>query len=369
MDRVKLSAVVNQVSDAEVRLLDSDATDAAFKRFRDITGFRPHKDEEVTAAQLAGLHAVFASPGPPYVDFSIWGPHGDRLQKRLRFTAQQMQKDGTWKPVEVYGPPDYETWDAAFAVFRCGCLMLGKLCIGTLDRYRALIKRYNGLYPGAWLELYQADHRARLEHTEHIRRDLIEENEVRPIPGFKPRDCWDLVFRRLLLDTGFWQDELERPAMLKILWNGKSGHVTGEAPVLGAGGGVASFNASTIGAIVPYVPDAGVKRGAPGGGQPAGQPPKKMQAKDRQSNLDQGGLFRTNRRGTPLCAGYAAGTCAGGRGVCPVDGRSAHQRPRCFLPAPHDPKSCTAVPHDLSKKGKGKGRGKDGKGKGKGAQH
>ena len=63
----------------------------------------------------------------------------------------------------------------------------------------------------------------------------------------------------------------------------------------------------------------------------------------------------------------SAGT--GGRGVCPADGRSAHQCPRCLLPAPHDPKSCTAVPHDLSKKGKGKGRGKDGQGKGKGAQH
>ena len=119
--------------------LDARATADAYATYRRREGGRPDDDEELTAEQLAGLHAVFASQGPPYVDFSIWGPYENRTARRLKFVAQELHADGSWHAREIYGPPSYEAWFRAWAVFRAGCLMLKQISLASLrSRFESL---------------------------------------------------------------------------------------------------------------------------------------------------------------------------------------------------------------------------------------
>jgi len=47
----------------------------------------------------------------PYVDFSLFGPYGRRALKKVALTAFTYQVEtGTWRRVEMPGPPDFDAW-------------------------------------------------------------------------------------------------------------------------------------------------------------------------------------------------------------------------------------------------------------------
>ena len=54
----------------------------------------------------------------------------------MKFNALRQNSDGTFSPVEIYGPNSFALWDQAWTVFRTGCVMLGTISTGTLDAYR-----------------------------------------------------------------------------------------------------------------------------------------------------------------------------------------------------------------------------------------
>eukprot|EP00969_Alexandrium_andersonii_P119424 5279961-Alexandrium_andersonii.AAC.1 len=66
---------------------------------------------EPTPDQLSAVSQLIESGAPPYVDFSLFGPHGRRLLKKLMFTAfTYLQDSGTYQPQELPGPPSFEAW-------------------------------------------------------------------------------------------------------------------------------------------------------------------------------------------------------------------------------------------------------------------
>ena len=69
---------------------------------------------------------------PPYVDLAIFGPHGARLQRKMKLQGQKFTSDGKLGPIEIAGPPDLETWLLSWGVFKVAMLMLGAIDLGIL---------------------------------------------------------------------------------------------------------------------------------------------------------------------------------------------------------------------------------------------
>eukprot|EP00969_Alexandrium_andersonii_P166914 7376333-Alexandrium_andersonii.AAC.1 len=58
-----------------------------FEQFKAVRGEYPHRDMDPTPDQLSAVSLLIDSGAPPYVDFSLFGPHGRRLLKKLIVTA------------------------------------------------------------------------------------------------------------------------------------------------------------------------------------------------------------------------------------------------------------------------------------------
>ena len=77
-------------------------------RHLQIEGDEPTLEIDVTNSQLTALKAVLDQDMPPYANFGVWAPHGQRLARKQRFTAQHLDPAGKWRTVEQVGPPTVE---------------------------------------------------------------------------------------------------------------------------------------------------------------------------------------------------------------------------------------------------------------------
>eukprot|EP00971_Amphidinium_carterae_P158067 3133085-Amphidinium_carterae.1 len=134
-------------------------------------GTWPAKSEEPTPEQLAAIKCRVDQHKPPYVDLSIFGPHGARTQRRMQFTCLLPQEGGTLSRVQVYGPSTYQEWEDGYVVLQTALIMLGLVCPGHCVLYKQHIQRLSNRYgPAVWGLLYQADARARREQMQWCRR-------------------------------------------------------------------------------------------------------------------------------------------------------------------------------------------------------
>jgi hypothetical protein len=364
--RIKLSTVADQANDGEVTELDAASVTAAYARFEALTGGAPEPHEELTLDQLSSLHSLLHGTTAPYVDFAVWGPYGHRIAKKVRMTGLVIGHHGELKPVEIFGPACVEDWEQCFHVFRTGCLMLNAVALGTLDRYRDLIKYYSARYSGkVWVIIYQADVRARLEHIERMKRRGMKlvangaSTGERPFVAERP---WDWSFAECVADHGFWKRELEEPALLVLSRAGSLNHmVDGDATT--AAGSMQAASAPRHGGS-----GSGGGSGGGGGGGGGGPAPakKKNAARDRQHSVDPSGCFTHNRRGTRLCPEFQTGHCGTGAANEVCKDRLAHQCHKCLAQG-HIGSGCSRTASKPSSLAKGKGRGK-GKDKG-GSRH
>ncbi|CAJ1364653.1 unnamed protein product [Effrenium voratum] len=67
----------------------------------------------------------------PYADFSVLTPYGKEMQKQMKTRSWLLQEDGTWKGVDVPGPPNYSSWLKRWRVYRTVLLMLKHKPAGT----------------------------------------------------------------------------------------------------------------------------------------------------------------------------------------------------------------------------------------------
>ena len=123
--------------------------------------------------------------------------------------------------------------------------MLGEIEPETLMLYQTFLtdtaKRVGSEH---WGLVYQADHRARLEHLERIYRRGMEEYNRRkdakiPFDDFDVEHPWDWCFRELVEnEVRFWWLELEQPSLFHGQRKGSgsaSMAIGGDAPVAGGG--------------------------------------------------------------------------------------------------------------------------------------
>ena len=93
---IALKEVVSQVLDkTAVRMTDEEVLES-YKRYEKHfgKGRKPPEDEEPTVDQLSALRHLIQSGVVPYIDFSVWGPHGHRMVKKQKFMGQTFNHNG-----------------------------------------------------------------------------------------------------------------------------------------------------------------------------------------------------------------------------------------------------------------------------------
>ena len=223
--RVKLSSLVDPSAEAELVNLDSSVVRSMFSSYKDKRGAYPHKDHEPTEEQLSAVAQLLSAGQAPYVDFALFGPHGKRALKKLSMVAFTYQvESGTWKRVEVPGPPDFATWWRCWLVFKTTLLLLGCVSTERLEHYGEYVRQLAETYgPEAWYIVAQADDRFRSEEMERVRRAAQISYEGLPADArgsssFQPDHPWEWAFGAALGEQGrdFWDTEVHKRALFYL---------------------------------------------------------------------------------------------------------------------------------------------------------
>jgi hypothetical protein len=332
----KMASFVDSSIDSEVIVLNKSHVEMLFSNYRTARGEFPSQDIEPTEEQLSAVHQLIISGAVPYADFAIFGPFGRRLLRKLTLMAYHYNApEGTWKRVELPGPPDFESWWKSWLVLKCTLLLLGSVKPERLDLYGEHIRSFITTYgPTCWFLVYQADVRMRSEHFERIRRRLQIEFDVQNIQfGFDPLTPWDGVFAAATKDKEFWDSEIREKALLYLAkistfrdasHDGTTQHVRGPAPP-----------------FQPFVPQ-GQKRKSQNDPRSKGGKNKGGQGRGGQSS------FQGN--GHESCNNWNAGIC---REPCP-SGRS-HTCSKCGGSHKRDQCSQSSSSKPQGKGGKNKG--------------
>ena len=159
---LKLSAVLDQTSDAEFQLMSRAEADDCFKVYDMHLGGAPPDDQEPTVALLSAMKHVVTHGCVPYADFGVFG---------LRLTGLMLGPSGELFRSEMAGPMTYDQWEACFMVFRSAMVMLEFASPSSLDGYGDHVRQYSTRFvTQCWALIYQTDTRARREHAERLRR-------------------------------------------------------------------------------------------------------------------------------------------------------------------------------------------------------
>ena len=220
--RVKLSSLVDSAAEAELVTLEGSEIRRLFGDYKRARGDYPHKDMEPSEDQLSAVAQLLKTGQAPYVDFALFGPQGKRALRKLTLVSFSYQVEtGTWKRVELPGPPDFNTWWKAWLVLKTALLLLQCVDAERLEHYGEFIRQLVDMYgPESWFLIYQADVRFRSEEMERIRRNAQiacedKDPDANARSGYFPDRPWDWVWAAALGDTGrgFWESEVHRPAV------------------------------------------------------------------------------------------------------------------------------------------------------------
>jgi uncharacterized membrane protein YgcG len=384
--RFKLSSIINQMDDTEITPDDSVAMALSYARWQSLygPGSYPAENEDATPEQLGALRHLLDTHQTLYTDFSVWGPHGNRILKQMRLLGGAFNRDGSISTIEIRGPPDFATWANSWKVFQTACVLLDVADLSTMANYHALIEKYHSRYgPSCWMLIYQADVRTRLEQAARTKRKLSIEYDAAQKSGrhfnstYDPTRPWDAVYKDMITDRGWWHDQLEEPSLMLL------GRTTTLDQLVSGDAAVAANGIPNLGGnhgITPLHNQHGQGRGGGGGGRGngggggggggdggGGGPPRQRanaNKRDREREVpNQHGTYTKNRAGKKLCDAYQQGSCGAtvGHVLCPSDRSMVHQCNRCLAPG-HGGNNCPPPVPRAPDAGKGAGKGK-GKGK------
>ena len=130
-----------KVIETEIVDLTSGELAQFFANHVEITGAEPLAECKPSKNQ------VFTNLESPYADFSVLTPYGRTMQKRMRLRSWIPQGDGTYRPIEVLGPPDFSAWHACWRVYKSIMLMLRTPVIqGPPPSYGCIFCSFGGVY-------------------------------------------------------------------------------------------------------------------------------------------------------------------------------------------------------------------------------
>eukprot|EP00435_Cladocopium_sp_Y103_P014882 s5939_g3.t1 len=299
--------------------------DGHYQTLRKIKGGPVRPENEPSPDQIAAMRVRVLELGlHPYADFAIFVNFQGRFSKSLKFLNHVLQPDGTFKAVEVPGPPNFDAWSQSWKVY-VNTLLTLEVEVNTAkvpvvspaateeyhDMFRELVKNY----PEAWHLLVIAEDRCRGEHFARLRRELEEQYKRGLAPAFEPGRPWDEVFRSAARDREYWDGHVREPAIL-FRTSGKHKEQSG-----GTGTGTDLAGQAQDARKPKARPSqkerlkrqlARLKEGVDTG--PSDQhKPGKGAGKDRGKGAkrDGQGRYVTDRQGRPICFGYNNGDCTG----------------------------------------------------------
>ena len=312
---VKLDQVALQGSEAKVKLVSLERMREGRRRYRKREGSYPTKVESPTREQVSAFLAILEETDSIYLDFAVFGPHGDRLIKQRRFDALIQAADGTFKKVELLGPATYREWLLIYRVFRTLCIMYDVIVPAFLDRYAAWIQQLNDENPECWGIIYQSDVRARLEHAPDVREQLEDAYAEAIVNNkrtdYNPEKPWNAVWNALVQEEDkYWFKHVEHPGLRISAGTAKpSDYIEDDAPVKRPGTDTATAHAQAggqpkrgryaSGQTVPFVPappTPTVERPPKGGRKGGGE----------DLSVHDGTKYLNNRVGHILCRGVQA---------------------------------------------------------------
>ena len=214
--KVKLSTVLDQGDDSEVKPLNVDALRGLIVAWKATynDGEDPAPNEEATGDQISALSFRLRSGATPYVDFGIWRPHGGAIGRIMKFTAHVAAPGGEFHRKEVTGPSSFAEWENSWRVYAFAMEVLDAASRTRLKRYYDQVQRLANDYPSMWWIIACADIKMRQMHFERIRRRLVKEHADLTAAGlpsdFNPTKPWDLVVREAARDTEYWHSEVDK---------------------------------------------------------------------------------------------------------------------------------------------------------------
>ena len=179
--KVKLSQIINQSIDQDIPLLEEAVLMKFRHRYIEVCGDEPLPGSDATDAQLSALHFMVENSRAPYVDFAVWGPHGLRAERKLRFVQQVMDCSGKRRATEQHGPATIEIWRSCWEVFAVAAISIGIAHPAVLARYARRFEERVARYNRAWHICIKADERCRSEHWGAERRRQARFAEAHPV--------------------------------------------------------------------------------------------------------------------------------------------------------------------------------------------
>lgn len=307
--KLKLSSVVDPTLDAEIVQVAKSELDKMYGDYKAKFGAHPAPDTDPTADQISGLKQLVATGALPYVDFSVWTPHGLRHLRKQVFTSHILNAaTGEWTKKELPGPSDVDSWMRAYKTFRIAMVLMGAADTEHLEAYSDYIKDLSQQFGAdAWGIIYKADCRMRSEYMERIRRAL-EEN---PAHGYSPASPWSAVFASAIREAEYWRKEVTTPATL-LLARAKAPRTSGED-------------------------SDSDRRPRPGAG--AKKKKRKAGGKDDLSVFDSvKGFYTKNRKGIEICERFQKHNCGNGKAQSKCTNGRSHQCNLCL--GPHMASQC-----------------------------
>ena len=120
---MKLATVIDQAKDGEIAYMAADAWKVCTDRYHVKMGGPPPQGEEVTKEQLTALNSLYQGSGPPYADFAIFGPYGNRIQRQVKLSGLALGPKGTLVPMVLTGPASFDDWKESYLCFRTGSIV------------------------------------------------------------------------------------------------------------------------------------------------------------------------------------------------------------------------------------------------------
>ena len=206
--KLKVSQVLDQGDDGEFYVESEDTS----YRWPTSWGRRT----ELGTAERFGTKDQ--NPGhSPLNGFWVFVPYGQRALRTSKYRTFVLLPDG-YTAKELPGPSNFVQWRACFRVLRSALLMLECVSLANIHLYEMHIEKLTRLYASAWHLVYSADDLARSAHANRTRsRILMDIKSGKKAPdGWDPMKPWDTVYKLLVSDERFWQEQVHGPALAWI---------------------------------------------------------------------------------------------------------------------------------------------------------
>ena len=212
--KIKFSQILDQSDETEFVVEAEQQKQLWLQIYINKTGGLPLEAEEPSTEQISAIRKRLSAGLGPYADFALFLPYGKKALRAQKYRTYLPTPEGGYLMKEVPGPSCFSQWQGSFKVYRSALLMLDVASMATLVAYESHIEKMSKLYSSAWHLIVAADDLARAEHLTRLRVTTSMEitNGGKPPPCWDKDNPWEALFRLVIKDSSFWQEQVHLPA-------------------------------------------------------------------------------------------------------------------------------------------------------------